>query len=195
MFKNVAFFASYNDARKTPADPRPQIAFAGRSNVGKSSLLNKLSGRHKLAKTSKIPGRTRRIDFFLVDERFYLVDLPGYGYVKAGVEARKKWGQLVENYLRNVDNLKGLVFLLDCRRDPNDDDMQMLEWLKANDVNFIIALTKADKLGRGALCQKNTAIRKLLGVETIPVSSISGVGKNELIKWIDTTVKNQTERS
>ena len=195
MFKNVTFFASYNDARKTPTDPRPQIAFAGRSNVGKSSLLNRLAGRHKLAKTSKTPGRTRRIDFFLVDERFYLVDLPGYGYVKAGVTARKKWGQLVENYMQNVDNLKGLVFLLDCRRDPNDDDLQMLEWLNANDVNFVIALTKADKLKRGALNQKNMTIRNQFGVETVPFSSISGVGKSELIKWIDNTLKNQTKPS
>jgi len=195
MFKNVTLFGSYNDARKTPADIRPQIAFVGRSNVGKSSLLNRLANRHKLAKTSKTPGRTRRIDFFLVDERFYLVDLPGYGYVKAGVEARKKWGQLVENYLQNVDNLKGLVFLLDCRREPNNDDMIMLDWLNANDINFVIALTKADKLKRGALSQKNKNIRDQFGVETIPFSTISGIGKNELIKWIDSVLKKQTEPS
>ncbi|UCD16865.1 MAG: YihA family ribosome biogenesis GTP-binding protein, partial [Candidatus Zixiibacteriota bacterium] len=173
------------------SDIRPQIAFAGRSNVGKSTLLNKLSGRRKLAKISKTPGKTRRIDFFLVDDRYYLVDLPGYGYVKAGLEARKKWGQLVENYLRHVDNLRGLILLLDCRREPNDDDLMMINWMEKGGVNYVIVLTKADKLSKSRLIKKTTDIEGTFKARAIPFSSLSGLGKTELTRWIENIVRNQ----
>ena len=184
MPKNVVFFGSYNDVKKIPVDSRPQIAFAGRSNVGKSSLLNKITGQKKLAKTSKTPGRTRTIDFFLADNRYFLVDLPGYGYVKAGVAARKKWGQLVENFL-NLASLSGMVMLLDCRRDPTDDDLMMIEWLESRDINYVFALTKADKLSRNQLKSKEMQISSAFDREVFPFSVMSGLGKKELVGWIE----------
>lgn len=186
MPKNVVLFGSYNDVNKIPRDPRPQIAFAGRSNVGKSTLLNKIAGRKKLAKTSKTPGRTRRIDFFLADERYFLVDLPGYGYVKAGVEARKKWGRMVENFLNKM-TLSGMVMLLDCRRNPNDDDHLMIDWLESRDVNYIFALTKSDKLSRNQMNKKKREIENSFDREVIPFSGVTGAGKRELISWIENT--------
>ncbi len=190
MPKNVVFFESYNDARKIRYDKRPQVAFAGRSNVGKSTLLNKLAGRKKLAKTSKTPGRTRRIDFFLVDDCYFFVDLPGYGYVKSGLEARKKWGLLVDGYFRQNSLLKGLIFLLDCRRDPNENDQMMIDWMKQNNVNYVTVLTKADKLSKNKLSASINRIKELVQSEIIPFSSLSGVGRKELIKWIEITVRS-----
>jgi GTP-binding protein len=184
MPKNVVFFGSYNDVKKIPKDPRPQIAFAGRSNVGKSSLLNKITGQKKLAKTSKTPGRTRRIDFFLADDRYFLVDLPGYGYVAAGIDARQKWGKLVEGFL-NLSSLSGMVMLLDCRREPTDDDLMMIEWLDSRDINYIIALTKADKVNRGPLKSKQLQVATEFHHEVIPFSAVSGLGKKELVHWIE----------
>lgn len=184
MPKNVVFFGSYNDVKKIPFDSRPQIAFAGRSNVGKSSLLNKITGQKKLAKTSKTPGRTRRIDFFLADNKYFLVDLPGYGYVEAGVAARQKWGKLVEDFL-DLASLSGMIMLLDCRRDPSDDDLMMIEWLNSRDINYVIALTKADKLNRGQLKSKQMQIAAALGRDVFPFSIVSGAGKKELLHWIE----------
>ena len=110
---NATFVGSFNDVRRIPADNRPQIAFAGRSNVGKSTLLNNLVGRKRLAKTSKTPGRTQLINFFLINNKYYFVDLPGYGYANAPARVKKDWGILVDNYLETSHNLKGIVFLLD----------------------------------------------------------------------------------
>jgi GTP-binding protein len=191
MPKTVAFFDSYNDARKIPSDIRPQIAFAGRSNVGKSTLLNKLSGRKKLAKISKTPGRTRRIDFYLVDDRYFFVDLPGYGYVKSGVVARKKWGLLVEGYFKLDSGLKGLIFLLDCRRVPNADDLMMIDWMEQNDINYVTVMTKADKLTRSKLAVSVNKIKQAVNSEIIPFSSLSGIGKKELTGWIEKTLNNE----
>jgi len=188
MPKNVVFFDSYNDARKIPSNKRPQIAFAGRSNVGKSTLLNKLSGRKKLAKTSKTPGRTRRIDFYIVDDSYFFVDLPGYGYVKSGVVARKKWGILVEGYFKLGSELKGLIFLLDCRRVPNDDDLMMIDWMERGNVNYVTVVTKADKLTKSKLTASINKIKNVVNSEIIPFSSMSGVGKKELTAWIEKTV-------
>lgn len=184
MPKNVVFFDSYNDVKNIPIDSRPQIAFAGRSNVGKSSLLNKITGQKRLAKTSKTPGRTRRIDFFLADDKYFLVDLPGYGYVEAGLEARKKWGKLVESFL-NLDSLSAMIMLLDCRRDPTEDDLTMFEWLDSRGINYIIALTKADKVNRGPLKSKQMKVAADFHHEVIPFSAITGLGKKELVRWIE----------
>ena len=185
----AAFFRSYNDARKIPSDGRPQIAFAGRSNVGKSTLLNRLVGIRKLAKTSKTPGRTRLLNFFLIEDRYFFVDLPGYGYARASAEAKAEWGKLVNDYLEQAQNLKGLCFLIDCRRDPDEDDLMMIDWMEARDVRFVVVLTKADKLSRGKLGLKSREIDRIFKTESIPFSSLSGVGKRELLSWIEKTVK------
>jgi GTP-binding protein len=184
----AAFFRSYNDAREIPSDGRPQIAFAGRSNVGKSTLLNRLVGRKRLAKTSKTPGRTRLLNFFLIEDRYFFVDLPGYGYARASIQAKAEWGKLVNDYLENAKSLKGLCFLIDCRRDPDEDDLMMIDWMEAKGIGFVVVLTKADKLSRGKLSQKSREINRVFKTESIPFSSLSGIGKRELLGWIEKTV-------
>jgi len=185
---NAVFYRSYADALKVPFDSRPQIAFAGRSNVGKSTLLNKLVGHKRLAKTSKTPGRTRLVNFFLINDKYYFVDLPGYGYARAAESERRKWGKLVNDYLEKTEMLRGLCFLLDCRREPNEDDLMMIEWMESRKINFVVVLTKADKLGRNNLMKKIKETEKIFKITPIPFSSLSGIGKKELMKWIVSAV-------
>jgi GTP-binding protein len=161
----------------------PEIAFAGRSNVGKSSLLNTLVRRKAFARVSRTPGRTREINFFNVNNQFILTDLPGYGYARISKERKADWKPLIEGYLKKTPVLAGVVLLLDIRRDPSEDDMAMLDFLAEAELPTIVALTKMDKLTRvGALEQAET-IRRRLGLEpdqTIPFSSSTGEGRDEL---------------
>src|SRR5688500_2374134 len=129
-----------------PQNELPEVAFAGRSNVGKSSLLNRLVRRKAFARVSRTPGRTREINFFQVNGRFVLADLPGYGYARISKERRAEWRPLIEAYLRRSANLRGVVQLIDVRRDPTDDDLQMLDFLSELGTPTIIAVTKVDKL-------------------------------------------------
>src|SRR3954466_12026780 len=129
-----------------PESTLPEIAFAGRSNVGKSSLLNRLIHRKKFARVSNTPGRTREVNFFRVNDSFVLVDLPGYGYARISKEKRAEWKPLIESYLRSSDQLRGIVHLLDARHDPTGDDRQMLDFLGELEVPTLIVLTKIDKL-------------------------------------------------
>ncbi len=191
MAHSAEFYRSFSNAGEIPSDNRAQIAFAGRSNVGKSSLLNRLVGQKKLARTSKTPGRTRLINLFLIDNSFYFVDLPGYGYAKASKADKAAWGKMVEKFFEKKLNLKGLVLLLDCRRDPTEDDMIMIDWLDSSGINYIIALTKADKLSKSRLIQKQKQLEKAFSVEVIPFSTLSGIGRNEIWAWIDRAVKNR----
>ncbi len=188
MIQDAVFFCSYKDPNKIPSDGRSQIAFAGRSNVGKSTLLNCLAGKKKLAKTSKTPGRTRLINLFLINNSYYFVDLPGYGFANASRKERNEWGRMVEDYFRIQTNLKGLILLHDCRRDANEDDLMLLKWLKSENRDFVVALTKADKLGRSQLINQVRAVEKVYGTKPIPFSSQSGLGRKELLKWIDAAV-------
>ena len=161
----------------------PEIAFAGRSNVGKYSLLNTLVRRKAFARVSRTPGRTREINFFNVNNQFILTDLPGYGYARISKERKADWKPLIEGYLKKTPVLAGVVLLLDIRRDPSEDDMAMLDFLAEAELPTIVALTKMDKLTRvGALEQAET-IRRRLGLEpdqTIPFSSSTGEGRDEL---------------
>jgi GTP-binding protein len=144
----VDFIKSALSESHYPSGDKPEVAFAGRSNVGKSSLINALVNRRKLAKTSATPGRTRAINFFSVDNRFYMVDLPGYGYAAVAHEVKKGWGEMIETYLRKRTNLKAVVVILDIRRDPGSGDMDLVRWLKEYGRRPIPVLTKADKLSR-----------------------------------------------
>ena len=130
-----------------PAD-KPEIAFAGRSNVGKSSLINTLVNRRKLARTGSQPGRTQSINFFVLNDAIYLVDLPGYGYAKVPLKVKASWKEMVETYLNTRPNLKAVVVILDIRRDLSQGDRDLLDWLTQNGVGIILALTKADKMSR-----------------------------------------------
>ncbi|MFH1069392.1 MAG: ribosome biogenesis GTP-binding protein YihA/YsxC [Candidatus Glassbacteria bacterium] len=167
-------------------DDLPQVAFTGRSNVGKSSLVNRLLGRKRLAPISSTPGKTRRIHFYRIDDLFYLVDLPGYGYTKAPVEVSAQWRVLVERYLESSTMLAGVVCLVDIRRELADTDRRMLVSLAQKQIPLMIALTKADKLSR----QKQTAsIRGLVASlngaveaeQVIATSAATGQGCSELL--------------
>lgn len=161
----------------------PEIAFAGRSNVGKSSLLNTLVRRKAFARVSRTPGRTREINFFNVNNQFILADLPGYGYARISKERKADWKPLIEGYLKKTPVLAGVVLLLDIRRDPSDDDMAMLDFLAEAELPTIIALTKVDKLTKVGAVERVEAIRNDLGLEpdqTIPFSSSTGEGRDEL---------------
>ncbi len=161
----------------------PEVAFAGRSNVGKSSLLNLLLRRRKAARVSRTPGRTREINFFKVNDAFVLVDLPGYGYARVAKERRAEWRPLIEGYLNNSPQLRGLVLLLDARREPSDDDQAMLEFLAERETPVLVAITKMDKFGADAGRTRVSEIAKALGLDedqVLPVSSHTGLGRDDL---------------
>jgi GTP-binding protein len=166
-----------------PEPTLPEIAFAGRSNVGKSSLLNTLVRRKAFARVSRTPGRTREINFFNVNNQFILADLPGYGYAKISKERKADWKPLIEGYLKKTTVLAGVVLLLDIRRDPSEDDMAMLDFLAEVELPTIVVLTKTDKLTRAGAIERVEVIRKGLSLEpdqTIPFSSSTGEGRDEL---------------
>lgn len=150
-FKNAVYINSYVDPRKMPKDDIPEIAFVGRSNVGKSSLLNALVGRKRLALISATPGKTKLINLFLINNSFYFVDLPGYGYSKSSKETRDSWQQMIENYLHQSKNLRLICLLIDIRHKLLNNDKLMITWLKHNHFPFILVLTKADKLSKSDL--------------------------------------------
>jgi GTP-binding protein len=171
-----------------PEPTLPEIAFAGRSNVGKSSLLNKLIHRRKFARVSNTPGRTREVNFFKVNDAFVFVDLPGYGYARISKEKRAEWKPLIESYLKSSPQLRGIVHLLDVRHDPTNDDRQMLDFLSELGVPTIVVLTKVDKLTSTQRSRRVPEISALLGLETdqvVPFSAVTGEGRNDLAEAID----------
>jgi GTP-binding protein len=171
-----------------PDPTLPEIAFAGRSNVGKSSLLNKLIRRRKFARVSNTPGRTREVNFFKVNDAFLFVDLPGYGYARISKERRAEWRPLIESYLRSSPQLRGIVLLLDVRHDPTDDDRQMLDFLSDLGVPTIVVLTKIDKLTSRQRAQRIPELSAGLGLDAdqvVQFSAVSGEGRNELAEAID----------
>ena len=166
-----------------PETTLPEVAFAGRSNVGKSSLLNQLVRRKAFARVSRTPGRTREINFFEVNGRFVLADLPGYGYARISKERRAEWRPLIEGYLRRSPSLRGVVLLIDVRRDPSEDDLQMLDFLSEIGTPTIIALTKIDKLSSHAGAVRVRELTAALGLDedqVIPFSAHTGRGRDEL---------------
>jgi GTP-binding protein len=172
-----------------PGEPWPEVAVSGRSNVGKSSLINRLAGRRQLAKVSQKPGKTRSLNFFRWGEASArLVDLPGYGYAKVSKAEQDRWRRFMTEYLEGRGQLAGLVQLVDCRHAPSTQDVQMIEWLRHAELPFLLVMTKADKLGRGALGKSEAALRRSLelGAEA-PLqrfSSTTGEGKREVMAWI-----------
>jgi GTP-binding protein len=174
-----------------PESTLPEIAFAGRSNVGKSSLLNRLVGRKKLARVSKTPGRTREINFFRVNDQFVLADLPGYGYAKVSKTQKAEWRPLLEGYIARTPQLAGVVQLLDMRREPSEDDAALLDLLAEQGMPTIVVLTKADKLSRKAAAERADSIARSLlldPTQTIPFSSVTGEGRDDLAAAIVSAV-------
>lgn len=160
--KSAIFISSGTRLTHYPKDERLEIAFAGRSNVGKSSLINRLLNRRKLVKTSSTPGRTQTVNFFLINDDFYFVDLPGYGYAKVPESVRLNWGPMTEVYLRTRQRLSAVVVLMDIRRVPNEADHTLLQWLDHYNVPQIIVLTKADKLKPNERIKQHKAIAEQL---------------------------------
>lgn len=161
----------------------PEIAFSGRSNVGKSSLINSLLRRKSAARVSQTPGKTREINFFFVNDQFYLVDLPGYGYARASHSLRESWRELIEHYLRTSSQLRGIVQLIDARRSPTPDDLRMLDFLAELELPTIVALTKTDKLRSMERTERVAEIGSSLQLDedqVIPFSSVTGEGRDEL---------------
>lgn len=166
-----------------PAIGLPEVAFAGRSNVGKSSLINALLGQKGLVKTSSTPGCTQTLNFFTINEAFIFVDLPGYGWARVPQEVRRKWRPMVERYLTDRGQLKGVVVIMDIRREPSEGDIQLLEWLAHKNIPAIRVLTKADKLSQPRRMRQIALIRQHLppeGDEPVLFSAITGDGKKEL---------------
>ena len=181
-----------------PRDRLVEVAIAGKSNVGKSSLINRLTGRRQLAKTSGTPGKTRCLNYFLIEPgaspAFYLVDLPGYGYAKVSKSMRRDWGVLIEKYLEGSEPLAGLVALFDARRDPTPEDQDWLAWLGEWEKPSLTVLTKCDKLTRS---ERAASVRRWQGSlsseqgSPLLFSSISGDGKDQLWQWIDDVRRSQ----
>ena len=166
-----------------PETTLPEVAFAGRSNVGKSSLLNVLLRRKSAARVSRTPGRTREINFFRVNDAFLLVDLPGYGYARVAKEKKAEWRPMIEGYLRTSPHLRGLVLLLDARREPSDDDRAMLAFLAERETPVLVAITKMDKFGAQAGRDRVDAIAATLELDAdqvVPVSAHTGMGRDDL---------------
>lgn len=170
-------------------DGRPEVAFLGRSNVGKSSLINSLLMRKGLARTSNTPGRTQSINYFLINETFYFVDLPGYGYAKVSKSMRADWGKMAERYLSKPEHLVLCIQLIDSRHEPTELDLQLNDWLIANDKPSIIVATKADKLSRNLLPKQMKQTGEIMGSrDVLPYSSETGLGRDRLWSEIQKAV-------
>ena len=191
IIKNAEFVISNSDYRKCPQDGKPEYAFIGRSNVGKSSLINMLTNRKGLAMTSSTPGKTMLINHFLINDEWYLVDLPGYGYARRGKEGREKLRKIIEDYILEREAMTNLFVLIDSRHEAQKIDLEFMEWLGENGIPFAIVFTKGDKQGSGRLqLNVNAYKEKLLETwEELPpifvTSSEKGQGREELLKYID----------
>lgn len=178
-----------------PPENLKEIAFAGRSNVGKSSLLNLLTGRKKLAKVSGNPGKTRTINFFLINDEFRIVDLPGYGYAKVSKSVSESWGYMMETYIENRPNLVKIVQLVDIRHEPSKQDVQMYGYLKHFGLDGIVVATKADKVSRNQIPGQVKLIRQTLGLNkddrVIPVSALKKTGHEELLDVIEELLEEE----
>ncbi len=182
---------------KIPDNPFNEVAFAGKSNVGKSSMINALLNRKSLARTSAQPGKTQTINFYNVNDAMYLVDLPGYGYAKASAAEKEKWGKMIENYLHTSKKLQAVFLLIDIRHDPSANDKMMYDWMVYQGFAPIIIATKLDKIKRSQVQKNVKAIREGLkvkpGTVIIPFSSETKQGRDELWEVIDSFVLPQEE--
>lgn len=184
---NANIAITVGNSKQFPRDPRPEVALSGRSNVGKSSLINTLLNRKSLARVSSSPGKTITINYYDIDKKLYLVDLPGYGYAKRSQESKRGWSSLTEDYfIKNPssDAVKLVIQLIDIRTGPTDDDIMMINFLIDNDVNFVIVATKTDKLSKAQLTTALDNLQKEYfegtGLQIIPFSSVTRAGKDEI---------------
>jgi len=193
---SAEFVTSAPGPKQFPGDRRPQIAFAGRSNVGKSSVINALLHRKNLVKTSATPGKTQLINFFIINDAFYFVDLPGYGYARVPYAVTDAWGSMIEGYLKDSPELRAVVVLLDVRREPDERDIRLIEWLRQYDIPAIYAVTKADKLNRQeAERARRNIFSRLEPTEPVLLTSAkNGQGIKELWGEINKKMRNEQNK-
>lgn len=191
------FVQSMSAFQPFPGQDLPEIAMVGKSNVGKSSLINSMTGNSKLARTSSEPGKTRLVNLYMINEAFFLVDLPGYGFAKAPKQEKQKWAEMIEGYLKNSEHLRRVFQLVDLRHEPTQEDQMMVEYLRHYEIPFTVVATKADKLSGAQRGRCIPAICRALAVqpwEVIPFSSKDGTGKDRLLELIEeTTITNRRE--
>ena len=199
VIKNVNLETVCGITSTIPENEHYEVAFAGKSNVGKSSLINALLNRNSLARTSSQPGKTQTINFYNVNDMAYLVDLPGYGYARANIEIKAKWGQMIENYLHKSKMLKAVFLLIDIRHEPSENDVMMYEWMVNQGFAPIIIATKADKVKRGKINEHIWRIEKTLNVEpgtiVIPFSAETKDGRSQIWELIDSLVLDDETRA
>ena len=184
---SAIFVKSAFQPRDYPPNTLPEVAFAGKSNVGKSSLINTLVNRKKLAHTSSTPGRTQSINFFLINDKISFVDLPGYGFARVPLQIKKQWKPMVESYLKSRKNLHLVVVILDSRREPSPDDLNLIEWLRFYNIPIVVVLTKIDKISRNQRTKQKDLVKKTLKIEDnqlVMFSALTGEGKDKLWKKI-----------
>ena len=197
--RNVSLAAVGVKMSQYPTDGRPEVAFVGKSNVGKSTLINAMVGRRALARTSSQPGKTRTINFYDVEGLMYIVDVPGYGYAKAPKTEIEKWGKMIEEYLQNRQELRSIVMLIDIRHEPGKNDKIMYDWLKHYGYDIIIAATKSDKIKRSQLQKNLSVIRKSLDLKEgeilIPFSGPEKKGVKEIWDAIENVIGLEKEEN
>lgn len=192
--KSAEFINSIYDLRTLPKTVLSEFVFVGRSNVGKSSLVNKICNKKKLAKIGSVPGKTRQLNYFLINEDFYLVDLPGYGYAKVPEQIRAGWRKLVEDYISDRENVNMVFVLIDARHEPTYLDELMVSWLEYYEIPFAIILTKSDKISKNKMDKQIYRASKIVNNDDlckdyIPFSIITGEGKNEIVRLIENMLK------
>ncbi len=189
QIKQAEFKGAYVNISSLPEEDLPEIALVGRSNVGKSSLINKTVNRRNLAKSSSTPGKTRTINYYLINRQWYMVDLPGYGFARVSKAEKDKWGKMIEKYLSSRQQLRGVILLLDIRHEPNNNDILMKNWLQHYQIPILLVATKADKISRGARANNLSVIRKALelDIDQTPLcfSAQTGEGAEDLKTVLD----------
>lgn len=189
VIKKVSLETVIGVTSKIPDNQLPEIAFAGKSNVGKSSLINALMNRKSLARTSAQPGKTQTINFYNINDELYFVDLPGYGYAKVSQQEKEKWGKMIEKYLHRSKVLQAVFLLVDIRHEPSANDRQMYEWILANGYHPIVIATKLDKINRSQIAKQVKLVKQGLGVDkdtiVIPFSAETKQGREEIYALID----------
>ena len=188
---------------KLPENTKPEFAFAGKSNVGKSTLINALMNRKAYARTSATPGKTQTINYYNINDEFYLVDLPGYGYATAGVKVKQKWGKMIENYLHTSKMLQAVFLLVDIRHEPSNNDVMMFDWVLAAGFTPYIIATKSDKIKRSQIAKQTAMIRKTIkekstvshdvSFEVIPFSGLSKAGREDLYNLLDSFLASEED--
>ena len=201
IIKNVSLETVCGITSKLPENIHPEVAFAGKSNVGKSSLINALMNRKSLARTSAQPGKTQTINFYNINDAIYFVDLPGYGYAKANEEVKAKWGKMIENYLHRSKQLRAVFLLIDIRHAPSENDRIMYDWIREQGYQPIVIATKLDKINRSQIQKQVKLIRTTLQADQdvliLPFSAESKQGRDEVYEILDTIIEKEagTEES